>query len=146
LGYGLGLSNAWLTNAKNWEEVVNRLIENQKQYPTEWVKGRGWNQNEWTIKQFPTNDLLNKAFPNKPVYIVRIDGHAAIANQKALELAGVNNKTTVNGGEIVKINGNPTGVLIDNAMELVRKCIPESTKEEKARRCLTHKSTVLRLD
>lgn len=136
LGYGLGLSNAWLANAKNWEEVVNRLIENQKQYPTEWVKGRGWNQNEWTIKQFPTNDLLNKAFPNKPVYIVRIDGHAAIANQKALELAGVNNRTTVNGGEIVKINGNLTGVLIDNAMELVRKCIPESTKKEKAKALL----------
>ena len=131
LGYGLGLPNAWLTGVKDWEEVVNRLVENQKQYPTEWVKGRGWNQNEWAIKQFPTNELLNKAFPDKPVYIVRIDGHAAIANQKALEIAGITNETTISGGEIIKVNGKPSGVLVDNAMELVRKCVPESTKEEK---------------
>jgi len=131
LGYGLGLPNAWLAGAKDWEEVVKRLVENQKQYSTEWVKGRGWNQNEWAVKQFPTNELLNKAFPDKPVYIVRIDGHAAIANQKALEIAGITNETTISGGEIIKVNGKPTGVLVDNAMELVRKCIPESTKEEK---------------
>lgn len=131
LGYGLGLPNAWLAGAKDWEEVVTRLVENQKQYPTEWVKGRGWNQNEWAIKQFPTNELLNKAFPDKPVYIVRIDGHAAIANQKALEIAGITNETTISGGEIIKVNGKPSGILVDNAMELVRKCIPESTKEEK---------------
>lgn len=131
LGYGLGLPNAWLAGAKNWEEVVTRLVENQKQYSTEWVKGRGWNQNEWAVKQFPTNELLNEAFPDKPVYIVRIDGHAAIANQKALEIAGITTKTTISGGEIIKLNGKPTGVLVDNAMELVRKCIPESTKEEK---------------
>ena len=131
LGYGLGLPNAWLAGAKDWEEVVNRLVENQNQYSTEWVKGRGWNQNEWAVKQFPTNELLNKAFPDKPVYIVRIDGHAAIANQKALEIAGITTKTTISGGEIIKLNGKPTGVLVDNAMELVRKCIPESTKEEK---------------
>ncbi len=131
LGYGLGLPNAWLTGVKDWEEVVNRLVENQKQYPTEWVKGRGWNQNEWALKQFPTNELLNKVFPDKPVYIVRIDGHAAIANQKALEIAGITNETTISGGEIIKVNGKPSGVLVDNAMELVRKCIPESTKEEK---------------
>jgi len=131
LGYGLGLPNAWLAGAKNWEEVVKRLVENQNRYSTEWVKGRGWNQNEWAVKQFPTNELLNKAFPDKPVYIVRIDGHAAIANQKALEIAGITAKTTINGGEIIKVNGKPTGVLVDNAMELVRKCIPESTKEEK---------------
>lgn len=131
LGYGLGLPNAWLAGAKDWEEVVTRLVENQNLYSTEWVKGRGWNQNEWVVKQFPTNDLLNKAFPDKPVYIVRIDGHAAIANQKALEIAGINANTTINGGEIIKVNGKPTGVLVDNAMELVRKCIPESTKEEK---------------
>jgi predicted amidohydrolase YtcJ len=131
LGYGLGLPNAWLAGAKDWEEVISRLVENQKQYPTEWVKGRGWNQNEWTVKQFPTNELLNKAFPDKPVYIVRIDGHAAIVNHRALELASITGKTTVNGGEVIKVNGEPTGVLVDNAMELVRRLIPEPSKEEK---------------
>ncbi|MGE0078683.1 MAG: amidohydrolase [Bacteroidales bacterium] len=131
LGYGLGLPNAWLAEARNWNEVVDRLIRNQEQYPTEWVNGRGWNQNEWDVKEFPTNELLNQAFPNKPVYIVRIDGHAAIANNKALELARITANTTIEGGEIVKINGKPTGVLIDNAMELVRKYIPEPSAKEK---------------
>jgi len=136
LGYGLNLPKAWLAGAKSWNEVVNRLVEHQNKYPTEWVEGRGWNQNEWEIKEFPTNELLNKAFPNKPVFIVRIDGHAAIANRKALELAGVTASTKISGGEIVVKNGIPTGVLIDNAMELIHKHIPTPSKEQKAQALL----------
>ncbi len=131
LGYGLNLTKAWLAGAKTWEEVVNRLVENQKLYPTNWVEGRGWNQNEWEVKGFPTNELLNKLFPNKPVFIVRIDGHAAIANNRALEIAGVNQGTKVSGGQIVLKNGKPTGLLIDNAMELVRSKIPAPNKATK---------------
>lgn len=133
LGYGLGLHKAWLSGAKSWNEVVNRLIEHQNKYPTEWVEGRGWNQNEWDVKEFPSNELLNKAFPNKPVYIVRVDGHAAIANSKALAIAGITGNTKISGGEIVLKDGKPTGVLIDNAMELVRKHIPSPSKEQKAK-------------
>ncbi len=133
LGYGLNLPKDWLAGAETWNEVVNRLVENQKQYPTEWVEGRGWNQNEWESKEFPTNELLNKMFPDKPVFIVRIDGHAAIANAKALEIAGITKNTKVSGGEIVLRDGNPTGVLVDNAMELVRKHIPTPGIDEKAR-------------
>lgn len=131
LGYGLSLQKAWLSGAKTWNEVVSRLVEHQNKYPTEWVEGRGWNQNEWDRKEFPTNELLDKAFPNKPVFIVRVDGHAAIANTRALELAGITGNTKVAGGAILLKNSKPTGVLIDNAMELVRRCIPVPGMEQK---------------
>ncbi len=133
LGYGTTLSNASLSGAKTWSEVVDRLVEHEKSFPSEWVQGRGWNQNEWDIKEFPTKDLLDKAFPNKPVYIVRIDGHAAIANSVALRMAKVDEKTKVNGGELIIKNGKLTGVLVDNAIELVRKIIPELSESIKAK-------------
>lgn len=131
LGYGQVLANANLKGAKSWNEVVNRLVEHQTQFPTTWVQGRGWNQNEWDIKEFPTNDLLNKAFPSKPVLLIRIDGHAAMANAAALRLAGVTENTKVDGGHIAMQNGKPTGLLVDNAIELVRKFVPAYSLEEK---------------
>lgn len=131
LGYGLGLRNAWLGEAKSWAEAVEMLVKHQKEYPTEWVLGRGWNQNEWDVKVFPTKDLLDKVFPNNPVLLSRIDGHAAIANSKALELAGFNADTVITGGEIIKVNGKPTGVLVDNAISLVRGIVPDYSREDK---------------
>ncbi len=131
LGYGLGLRNAWLGGAKSWSEAVERLVDHQKNYPTEWVLGRGWNQNEWDIKEFPTKDLLDKAFPNNPVLLTRVDGHAAIANSKALALAGFNADTLIAGGEIIKANGKLTGVLVDNAINLIRDLVPADTREDK---------------
>ncbi len=125
LNYGLTLSNASLSGAKTWNEVVERLVKHQKEFPTEWVQGRGWNQNEWDVKEFPTKDLLDKAFPDKPVYIVRIDGHAAIANSLALKMAGVDEKVKKDGGELILKDGKLTGVLVDNAIELVKSIIPE---------------------
>jgi len=136
LGYGLTLSKASLSGAKSWEEVVDRLVEHQKQFPTEWVEGRGWNQNEWDVREFPTNELLNKAFPTKPVLIIRVDGHAAIANSFALRKAQVNEKSKVNGGELIIRDGKLTGVLIDNAIDLVRRVIPAVSAETKAKALL----------
>ena len=133
LGYGTALSDASLSGAKTWKEVVDRLVEHQKVFPSEWVRGRGWNQNEWDIKEFPTKDLLDKVFPNKPVYIVRIDGHAAIANSVALKMAKLDEKTKIVGGELIISNGKLTGVLVDNAIELVRKIIPEISESTKAK-------------
>ena len=109
------------------------MVEHQKVFPSEWVRGRGWNQNEWDIKEFPTKDLLDKVFPNKPVYIVRIDGHAAIANSVALKMAKLDEKTKIVGGELIISNGKLTGVLVDNAIELVRKIIPEISESTKAK-------------
>ena len=140
LGYGLGLRNAWLAGAKSWKEVVDRLVEHHTNYPTEWVLGRGWNQTEWDIKEFPTKDLLDKVFPNNPVLLTRIDGHAAIANSKALEMAGFNPDTIIAGGDIIKQKGQLTGVLIDNAINLVRSLIPEYTQAEKEEALLNAQS------
>ncbi len=131
LSYGLTLSYASLSGAAAWEEVVTRLVDHQQQFPADWVLGRGWNQNEWDVKEFPTNELLNKAFPDKPVLITRIDGHAAIANNRALEIAGVNLRTRVDGGSILSNKGKLTGVLVDNAIELVRKFVPVTTEKTK---------------
>lgn len=133
LSYGLSLRNASLSGAANWAEVVDRLVNHHKEFPSEWVLGRGWNQNEWDVKEFPTKDLLDKAFPDNPVLLTRIDGHAAIANSRALELANFSADTTINGGEIVTINGVPTGVLIDNAIGLVGSLVPAATKDDKVR-------------
>jgi len=124
LSYGQTLCMADLVGSRSWEEVVDRLGDHQRNHPSDWVLGRGWDQNLWPVPVFPSKDLLDKAFPDTPVYIVRIDGHAAIANAAALSLAGVDGSTCVNGGEVVKNGDGPTGLLIDNAIELVKKVIP----------------------
>jgi predicted amidohydrolase YtcJ len=125
--YGFGtnlIKRADLTGTNSFEEVVERLQEHAEKYPSKWIEGRGWDQNDWIVKDFPTKILLDEAFPNNPVSLIRIDGHAAVVNSKALEMAGISSKTKIQGGEIIKINGNPTGLLIDNAMDLVSAVIP----------------------
>ncbi len=129
-GYGYNLlKRADLVGTTSFEEIIDRLKEHYQNNQTEWIEGRGWDQNDWEIKEFPTKDLLDKAFPNNPVYLTRVDGHAAIANSKALELAGVTAKTEISGGEVFVSNGEPTGILIDNAMGLVSKIIPDPDEE-----------------
>lgn len=94
----------------------------------DWVIGRGWNQVLWPDKQFPTAAMLDEFIPDTPVWLERIDGHAAWVNSKALALAGIN-KDTLDppGGQIIRDNlGQPTGVLIDNAMSLVAERLPKA--------------------
>lgn len=128
-GYCMSLLQSNLRGTKSFEEILDVLKAHDEKYNTEWILGRGWDQNDWDVKEFPTNDKLNELFPNKPVYIRRIDGHAAIANAKALELAGITAKTNVEGGKVFVKNGKPTGVLIDNAMSLVSKIVPTEDTE-----------------
>ena len=90
----------------------------------EWIYGHGWDQNDWAVKEFPNKNVLDSLFPDRPVFLKRIDGHAALANQKAIELAGVNVNTTISGGSVEVINGKLTGMFIDNAMDLIEKHIP----------------------
>ena len=108
----------------SFNEVVEKVMEHHHQFPSEWIEGRGWDQNDWEIKEFPTRELLDKAFPDNPVYLTRIDGHAAIVNSEALKRAGITKETKVTGGEIIQENEQPTGLLLDNAMELISKIIP----------------------
>lgn len=132
LGYGNSLLHADLTGTSSFEEIIELLQKRQEEYPSEWILGRGWDQNDWEVKTFPTRDLLDKAFPGNPVLLRRIDGHAAIANTEALKRAGVDESTTVEGGSLIMENGNLTGLLVDNAIGLVGRMVPETTKEELA--------------
>lgn len=132
LGYGLGrLKRADLTGTRSLAEVVERVQQHHQKFPSLlWIEGRGWDQNDWPEKQFPDKTKLDELFPDNPVMLTRIDGHAALVNSKALELAGINSETKIEGGDIILSNGQPTGILIDNAMELVRKVIPEAVANE----------------
>ena len=139
VGYGSGLQTADLTGTNSWEHILHRLSDFSKGLPPgQWLIGRGWDQNDWDVKEFPSNEKLNKLFPDRPVLLTRIDGHAAIANQKALELAGVRVGDTLTGGEIEVKHPRPadsflpklTGILIDNAIDLVASKIPLQTKEQ----------------
>jgi predicted amidohydrolase YtcJ len=131
VGYARSLFQVDLFSTNTWEETVDRIKTFATQHPEmQWIQGRGWDQNKWPGKQFPTNDLLNKAFPNTPVVITRIDGHASIANAKALELAGIKAGQSITGGDIQTINGVLTGVLIDNADNAVYAKIPSPTKDD----------------
>jgi len=133
LGYGLTITtNADLVGTKSFEEVVERVIEHSKSYQSDWILGRGWDQNDWKVKEFPTKEQLDKAFPNTPVVLRRIDGHALIANTEAMRRAGINPQSMMAGGEIlVNENREPTGVFIDNAMDLIDRAIPKPTLKQK---------------
>lgn len=123
-GYGADLVRADLYGTKSFEEVLERLIVFNKTNKFSWIWGRGWDQNDWAVKEFPTKEKLDSLFPSTPVYLMRIDGHAVLCNQKALDLASIKPVTKISGGEIVTTNGKLTGLLIDNAIELVKKHIP----------------------
>jgi len=132
IGYGLGkVMRADLTNTKSFQEVIDQIADFEKKYPADWLIGRGWDQNDWGNKNFPTKKELDAKWPDKPIYLTRIDGHAALVNSKTLELAGITNKTIIEGGEIILEDGEPSGVLLDNAMDVVRAIMPEPSDELK---------------
>lgn len=139
VGYGNSLQRVNLVGTKSWDEVLQRTKDffrdelpstTDGASPNLWILGRGWDQNDWDVKEFPTNEKLNELFPERAVLLTRIDGHAAIANQKALELAGIKVGDTLTGGEIEDHEGTLTGILIDNAIDLVTAKIPAQTEAE----------------
>jgi predicted amidohydrolase YtcJ len=130
VGYGRSLFQVDLYGTATWEEAVERVKAFAAKNPTIlWIEGRGWDQNKWPGKTYPTNELLNQLFPEKPVVLQRIDGHASIANQKAMDLAGIKAGDVIVGGSIETKAGKLTGVLIDNADNKVYAQIPTPTKE-----------------
>ena len=132
VGYGMSLQRVDLTGTKSWDEVIRKceIFFKENLSGNDWIVGRGWDQNDWEDKNFPTKELLDLRFPNNPVLLTRIDGHAAVANQKAIDLAGVKAGDTLTGGEVEEMEGKLTGILIDNAVDLVSSKIPASTQEQ----------------
>ncbi len=131
--YGLGLNQqlADLRGTKSFDEVLRRIQEFQQLKPKKVIRGRGWDQNDWEIKEFPTKKELDELFPEIPVVLERVDGHAYLVNQAALDRAGIKWNTRVDGGEIVKNAYGNTGVLIDNPMQLIDSVMPPPSLETK---------------
>lgn len=128
---GASLTSLDLRGVGSEQEAANKTAEAaRKQKPGDWVSGRAWDQNLWPAKQFPTLASLDAAAPNNPVFLSRVDGHAAWVNSRALALADVNAATKdPEGGRIVRDSaGRPSGVLLDRAQELVTHHIPQPDK------------------
>ncbi|RCL65583.1 MAG: amidohydrolase [Cryomorphaceae bacterium] len=130
--YGLGLNQQEidLVGTKSFDEILFKLKSQSVENKTV-IKARGWDQNDWDIKEFPNKDQLDVLFPNTPVVLERIDGHAYLVNQKALDMAQISTATKSNNGTLLKKNGKLTGVLIDGPMSLIDNVIPELSKTEK---------------
>lgn len=135
LSYGLSLLRADLVNTISEQDAINKTLDYAKNNTgLTWIQGRGWNQTQWPSNAFPTAESLDKHFPEQPVWLERVDGHAGWANSTAMAMAGITKDTvSPDGGEIIKDkNGMPTGVFIDNAMDLINKSIaPLTVKEQK---------------
>ncbi|PKA83636.1 hypothetical protein ATE92_1796 [Ulvibacter sp. MAR_2010_11] len=129
LNLGLALQNVDLVDTESYDEVLERVVEFQKKKNASFIMGRGWDQNDWDVKEFPTKKELDSLFPETPVALTRIDGHAMIVNSKALELAGITAQTKVAGGEVILKDGQPTGLLVDTAMNGVRLSYPKIDRE-----------------
>lgn len=127
--YGLGMNQqqADLVGTESYDEIIERLVAFQKEKNMSFLTGRGWDQNDWEVKKFPTKEKLDKAFPNTPVALRRVDGHALLVNQAAIDLSDLTAATKVTGGEVITEKGKMTGVLIDAAMGYIN--IPPPSRQ-----------------
>ncbi len=145
-GYGENLSQCDLVGTTSFDDVIARLQEYAKTHPEGWLIGRGWDQNDWAVKAFPDNKKLDELFPGRPVYLKRIDGHAALASSKALELAKITTSSHIEGGaiglategsfqmptgkDVPLLNGKLSGIVMDNAKDSIEKVIPLVPKDK----------------
>lgn len=132
-GMGIGLRTVDLTGTTSYDEVIARVAARAREArPGEWILGRGWNQTQWADTRFPSHDALSRALPDHPVYLTRVDGHAALANARAMQLAGVTAATRdPDGGRIIRdARQAPSGVFVDRAMGLVSRAIPPLSGEQ----------------
>ena len=139
LGLGTTLQRVNLAGSASYDEVIARVKAWAKSAPSgQWILGRGWDQNRWAVKDFPTQDALSRAFPNNPVVLTRIDGHALLANARAIVLARVTAATPdPAGGRIIRTATRaPAGVFVDNAQALITRAIPQPTRADNRRAIL----------
>ena len=134
-GYGQSLFAVDLFGSTSFEEAVKRVQQFVAAHPgLEWITGRGWDQNKFPGKAFPDNTRLNELFPHVPVVLERVDGHASIADARALGLAGVRPGQVLTGGMIETKSGRLTGILVDNAQRLVWRQVPPLSAADLAAR------------
>ncbi len=131
-GYGENLVRwADLKGCRSYDEVIERLKTHDSLYPSEWLLGRGWDQNLWEGAEFPDNTRLAEVFPNKKVLLTRVDGHAVLVSKEVLELAGIDENTKMDGGMALIKDGQCTGVLLDNMADAAKALIPPMTTEQR---------------
>ncbi len=131
-GYGLNKQKVDLTGSTWWKECVDRVVAFAKEHPGDgWILGRGWDQNDWPMQVMPDNGLLNQYFPDRPVLLQRVDGHAAVVNQAAMDRVGLSAKSVIAGGILEVRNGKPTGLLVDNAVDVFQKIFDEADEKTK---------------
>jgi predicted amidohydrolase YtcJ len=138
-GLGLSLDTVSLVGSTTFDEAIARVKERVSlAQPGEWILGRGWDQNRWPGKQFPTATPLDAAIADHPVWLRRVDGHAGLANSAAMRIAGVTASTPdPEGGRILRdASGNPTGVFVDGAQDLIDRAVPAPSFELRKRRIL----------
>lgn len=146
MGYGLNKQKLDLAGTSSWQEVLELVEAYGRSNPNKpWIIGRGWDQNDWKVNEYPTNEDLNELFPDRPVLLQRIDGHAAIANQAALDHAGLNEETYVDGGVLEVKDGKPTGLLIDNAVDVYQQFFSDAPDEDKKEALLKAQSDLFKV-
>ena len=130
--YGLGLNQSVidLTGTNSFNEILEKIsLKDNKNI----IRGRGWDQNDWEVKEFPNKNKLDLLYPDTPVILERIDGHAYLVNQKALDMAGININTKSNNGTLLSKKGKLTGVLIDGPMSIIDNAFGEISLENKVK-------------
>ena len=125
-GYGENLVRwADLKGCQSYDEVIERLKVHDSLYPAEWLLGRGWDQNLWKVAEFPDNEKLAEAFPDKKVLLTRVDGHAVLVSKEVLALANIDANTKMDGGMAIVKEGRCTGVLLDNLADAAKALVPK---------------------
>lgn len=141
------LSTVDLMGVPSYDELIRRVQARAATLPKgSWVQGRGWDQNQWADGEFPTHERLTAAVPDHPVYLTRVDGHAALVNRAAMQAASLTRGSRdPSGGRILKAaNGEPTGVLIDRAQGLVSRVIAPPSREQTRQALLDAQSAMHR--
>jgi len=132
-GLGRSARQLDLKGTTSEQAVIDRVAEAVRTTPPgAWIRGRGWDQNDWAVQAFPTVASLDAAAPDHPVWLTRIDGHAVWLNSAALALAGIDASTAdPPGGELIRdAAGAPTGVLVDAAIGVAAEALPSATRDE----------------
>lgn len=129
-GYALGHQYADLQQTKSFDDLLKVIEEHKSGSPSEWIVGRGWDQNNWPGQNFPSNVELNSIYPDNPVVLIRIDGHAVLANEAAIKISGLRPDSLKDPSQAIIKNGKFTGIFFEGLADSLRTLVPPPTGEE----------------